>query len=170
MADSRNDAGADVEAFASAQEGYITNYIQLADGKALGAFAWASATAAFLFNQSAFLDVLRTPALTADWVFAALSSLALIASAGASTMVVAPRLWSSGRGLIFWAAISEHVTEDSYIQSIEASSREALARARLRNTFHLAKICTRKYRLLRIAIWAAALGFAFSALWFLGGP
>lgn len=173
MAEQKELAAPELSEFAQAQENYITGYIQFADGKALAAFAWASATVAFLVSHDGFVELVRSPALTLEWGVATLAVLVLVAAAATSALVVAPRLWAADLesktpppGFVFWRSVVQHRTETAYVEAVRQSGELELARARLANTFHLASICDRKYALLLSSLRLATAGFALSAVWF----
>lgn len=157
----------DLSGFAAEQQAYFNSYIQFADGKALAVFAWSSAALGFLVSDEAFVAALRLGPFSIEGIVAGMPSVLLAVSAALAVFVIAPRLWSSERGLIFWGAVARHASPRDYVDNVLAASDVSLAETRLANTYHLAKVCARKYQRLRAAIWTTAAGFVFAVLWFL---
>lgn len=151
--------------FAGAQEAYISGYIQFADAKALAIFAWASAVFGFLISDAQFLTSIRSLPCSLDRLVAVCCALSLVAACALSAFVVAPRLWTGQRGVVYWGAIAKFESSAQYLQAVANASPAELEESRLSNTFNLARICDRKYHLLRLAVWATFSGFAFAAAW-----
>lgn len=158
---------AQVGAFAEAQHAYVGNYIQLADGKALAVFAWVSALFAYLVSNADFLSTLRSPECSLVWLLVVATTLTLIASAALAAAVVLPRLWSGQSGLVFWGATANYSSDAAYSKAVHDAGAQLIAETRLANVYHLARVCARKYRLLRLSMWGALIGFASGGTWFI---
>jgi hypothetical protein len=147
--------------FASFHEEYVRHYIQFADTKAGVGFSVISAVLAFLIGKPEVQKLLLQPAWTANFGITVSSLLFLLASAICAFLVIAPRLASSpSEGIVFFGAVAKRSSSDDYIGDIASRSAAELAAARLRHSYDISKICTRKYALLKKAIWLALPGLA----------
>lgn len=140
--------------FAAFHESYVRHYIALADTKAGVIFTLTAGVLGYLINVDEVRTALLAPAFSKVFVFSGLALLVLGAAATLSFLVIAPRLSSaSNEGLVFFGAVAARERADEYLQDIAASSQEDLAKARLRHCYDISKICSRKYGLLKKAIW-----------------
>lgn len=146
---------------------YIREYIRNADQKAAFFFAATTALLAFLHSQNAtgrwFKDV-------RSWSFVdALAFFAMVglgSSACVLLAVVFPRLKGSRRGILFFNAIAEHDSSMEYADEVLHRSPQEIIRVKLQHSYDLAKVCTNKYRHLRVGFWIGSIG-AGAALLFL---
>lgn len=150
--------------FATFHEGYIRHYIQLADAKAGVGFGIISGVLAYLLGKDAVRDVVLRPALTAKFGITVIAILFLIASTVSAFLVIAPRLSSSPRdaGLVFFGDVAGRASGDEYVSEIASRSKPDLIAARLRHCFDVARVCTRKYALLKKSIWLALPGITLA--------
>lgn len=125
--------------------GYVSQYISLADTKAAWTFTLTSGALAFLFSK----DQLRVLILAPEWsagavlLYSALAFLTL--SSLCSFLVIAPRLTTSGEGLVFFRAVAARSSANSYLQSLASTGKAELVSARIEHCYDLSTICTRKY-------------------------
>jgi hypothetical protein len=149
-------------AFAEFHEGYVRHYVGLADAKATLLFGLLGALIAYLFGREAFHELVF--AAPRDWrsAFAITSAVLLALGAWFAALVIAPRLWTTGEAIVFFAGVAEHSSGSAYAAKIRASDEEDLLEARLRHCYDVSRVCTRKYNLLRIAIWTGTAGIATS--------
>ncbi len=140
--------------FAGFQEGYVRNYISLADTKAAWTFTIASGVLVYLIGTDKTKGALMAPVLS--WSYASLiaSVLLLVVSAFFSFRVVAPRLTSkSGEGIVFFGSVAAKSDAASYVSEVAAHDPAKITEARLKHCFDVSKVCDRKYASLKKAIW-----------------
>lgn len=144
--------------FANFHEGYVRHYIALADTKAALLFGLTSTFIAYMFSKPAFHALLFEP--TCAWpTWLAWASVALIAAgAGFSAWVIAPRLKTTGEGLVFFGAVRAHTDASAYVAAVRSVSADLLADARLKHCYDISAVCWRKYQNLRWAIWLGVAG------------
>jgi hypothetical protein len=147
---------------------YIREYIRAADQKATFFFAGSTALLAFLYRSNVSGHWMK-PIM--DWnildVVSFVAMTALAAGALAAVLVVIPRTPGSRRGLVFWEAIAEYSAARDYADDVATLSAATISQAKAEHSFDLAKVCRRKYRALRIALWICAVGLFASSLVFL---
>lgn len=154
--------------FAEFVHQYIREYIRAADQKATFFFAGSTAMLAFLYRNDVSARWMK-PIM--EWnvlgvvSFVAMTSLAV--GALVAVMVVIPRTPGSRRGFIFWEAIAEYATAREYADDISALTAATIAQVKAEHSFELARVCRRKYKFLRCALWICAVGLAASSLVFL---
>lgn len=155
--------------FATFHEGYVRHYIQLADTKAGVGFSVVSGVLAYLLSKDAVRDIVLHPAFTASFGVVVATILFLIASAICAFLVIAPRLRSSpgDSGLVFFGDVAHRTSGDEYVGDIAPRSESDLTAARLQHCYDVAKVCARKYDLLKMSIWLALPGLAIAMLTFL---
>ncbi|MBZ5573793.1 MAG: DUF5706 domain-containing protein [Acidobacteriia bacterium] len=82
--------------------------------------------------------------------------------------VVMPRLGGRGDGLIYFAAIANRRNSAEYVTDVLSSAHSSLETALAQHSYEVARIATRKYRNLRMAMWvgvaAFVAGFVFIGL------
>ncbi len=146
---------------------YLREYIRNADQKATFFFATLTALLAFLNAQNVSARWLKDIRL---WSFVdALGFLSMFGlAAGAATLlaVIFPRLKGSRRGIFFFDAIAECDGPGEYANDVLSHSGDHLVRTKLQHCYELSKICSTKYRVLRVGFWIGCVG-AGSALLFL---
>lgn len=149
--------------FASFHEEYVRHYIQFADAKAGVGFSLISAVLVFLISKDQVRALILHPALTAYFGITVFALFFLLASAICTFLVIAPRLGSSpDGGIVFFGAVAKRSSGDEFIRDIANRSAAELTAARLRHSFAISRICTRKYGLLKKAIWLALPGLALA--------
>jgi hypothetical protein len=147
---------------------YIREYIRLADQKATFFFTGGTALLAFLYKNdvsSRWLKPILTWNVIDTVAFAAMVALAL--AAFLAILVVIPRTPGSRRGFVFWEAIAEYESGRHYADELASLSPASLAQAKAEHCFDIAKVCRRKYRVLKYAIWSGTVGLVASLLLFL---
>lgn len=163
----RADAEAKAE-FASFTHQYVRDYINLADQKATFFFTGATALLAFLYSRNVsarWLKPLMTWNILDTTTFVAMAALA--GAAFLALLVVIPRTPGSRRGFLFWEAVAEYETGRQYADELWLLSPPSLFQVKAEHCFELAKVCRRKYRMLRCALWTGAVGLAGSLFVFL---
>lgn len=151
--------------FAEEGHSYVREHIRNADQKATFFFAAFTAILAFLNAQNVttrWLKDVRLWSLVDSLGFVSMLGLA----AGACTLlaVVFPRLKGSRRGLLFFNAIAEYDNSTEYVKEVLARSGDDLISAKLQHLYELSRVCTAKYRTLRIGFWAGSIGAAAGLL------
>lgn len=148
--------------FAGFHEGYVRHYIALADTKAAVLFGLASAFITFLFSKPAFHALLfKSTCSWPSWV-AWICIALLITGAGIAAWVIAPRLKTTGEGLVFFGAVRAHSSGEDYVNAVRSAGADRLAEAQLRHCYDVSAVCWRKYQNLRRAIWLSVAGLAAS--------
>lgn len=156
------------ERFAESAHQYVREYIRLADQKATFLFTGATALLAFLYKNSVSARWLK-PVM--QWnildtvTFVAMTALAL--GVLLALLVVIPRTPGSRRGFLFWEAIAEYDTGRQYSDELRQLSSATLFQVKAEHCFDLARVCRKKYRMLRAAMWTGAVGLAASLFVFL---
>jgi hypothetical protein len=147
---------------------YVREHIRNADQKATFFFAALTAILAFLNTQNVPTRWLKDPRL---WslvdALGFVSMLGLATGAAILLSVVFPRLRGSRRGLLFFNAISEYDTSTDYANDVLTRSHDDLVRTKLQHCYELSKICSAKYRALRIGFWVGSVGSAAALLFLL---
>lgn len=149
--------------FATFHEGYIRHYVALADTKAGVIFALAAGIIGYLLNDDEMRSTILAPSCSSEFVvlLLALASLGIVAAL--TFFVVAPRLFApSNEGLVFFGAVAKKASSDNFLSEIGASSDEQLTEARLKHCYDTAKVCSRKYELLKAAIWLTPISLLFA--------
>lgn len=140
------------ERLAEFMHGALVQNIVLADRKAGILFTLVSAALLFLFTRV-------PPALTTWrgglWLVVVLS---LVLAAVCAFIVIFPRTRRRTDDVMFWGAVAGHASHDAYLRAVCSRDRVTLARGKLAYCYDLACICAAKFRLLRAAMIAAALG------------
>lgn len=155
-------------AFSGFAHEYIREYISLADQKATFFFTGATALLAFLYSKNVsarWLKPVMTWNILDTIAFVAMAALAV--GAFLALLVVIPRTPGSRRGFLFWEAIAEYDTGRQYADELSLLSPATLFQVKAEHCFELSKVCRRKYRMLRCALWTGAVGLAGSLLVFL---
>lgn len=144
---------------------YVREFIRIADQKAAFFFAIATALLAFLYNQKLANKWVMPPV---EWrlpeILSFFATWGLVISAAACMFTVYPRTPGSKRGIVFFQAIAEFESAQEYVRDVLAKSSAQLVSAKLTHVHVLAKVCSRKYGILRVAIWAGAIGVLASFL------
>lgn len=153
--------------FVDFHQGYVTEYIQLADTKAAWVFAVASGLIAYMFSNSNIQGAVQFQGW--DWltVLICVTLVLLVSTAVLSFLVIVPRLSRSRDGIVFFASVATRASPDEFVREIAGMSESALIEARLRHGYDISKICTKKYRLLALAFKFgvfALVGMAFVVL------
>lgn len=156
------------ERFTESVHQYVREYIRLADQKAAFLFTGATALLAFLYKNGVSARWLK-PVM--QWnildtvTFVAMTALAL--GVLLALLVVIPRTSGSKRGYLFWEAIAEYDTGRQYSDDVRLLSSATLVQVKAEHCFDLARVCRQKYKMLRAAVWAGAIGLAASLCVFL---
>lgn len=154
--------------FASFAHQYIREYISLADQKATFFFTGATALLAFLYNKDVsarWLKPLMQWNILDTIAFVAMSALSF--GAFLALLVVIPRTPGSRRGFLFWEAVAEYESGRHYFDDLWRLSNPSLVQVKVEHCHELARVCSRKYRMLRYALWCGAVGLAGSLFGFL---
>jgi len=147
---------------------YIREYIRLADQKATFFFTGSTALLAFLYNKGISVRWLKPPM---TWnildAVAFIAMIGLAVGAFLSLLVVIPRTRGSRRGFLFWEAVAEYETGRQYADELWMLSAATLFRVKADHCFDLARVCRRKYKILRVSLWSGTIGLAGSLFVFL---
>lgn len=144
-------------------QGALIQNISMADHKAGILFTLVSAALLFLFTR-----IPATPAGIAG-LFWVLVVVLLVTAAGCAFTAIFPHVSRQGDPLLFWGAIAEQPDRAAYVSEACAADNSELSRRKLAYCHDLARICARKYLLLRVAMASAAAGLLlFLALLGLG--
>ncbi len=146
--------------FANFHEGYVRNYIALADSKATLALGVTAGLLTYLFSLPKFHDLIVSPVWKALVVQALISSLFLALSSACAVLVITPRLTPTGEEIVFFGSVAMYASSDSYMKQIARRSDAELTAARIHHCYEISKVCVRKYDMLRRAIWFGCLGVA----------
>ena len=157
--------GSGVPDFARHIHLYVRDYIRLADQKAALVFAFTSALLAFLYDQKLHERWLSYPKhWSALDLVAFLSMASLFTALTFSVLVVLPRLAKSHVGYVFFKSIKEFESASEYANSGTREDEKQLAISILRHTYDIARVCSRKYTFLSLAIWASAIGVLLTVI------
>jgi len=132
--------------------GPLIQTIVMADRKAGILFTLVSAALLYLFT--------RFPADPLTWrggLWLAVVG-ALVVSAVCAFAVIFPRVRSRHADILFWGGIARFSDAKSYHDAIKRTDEAGLNAAKVRYCYDLARICDRKFRLLKVAMTATALG------------
>lgn len=139
--------------FAEFHHGYVSQYITLADTKAAWAFAVTSGALAFLLSDMQLRNLLLQPSWTPTYVLLATVLVLLLTSSLCAFLVIAPRFTTSGEGLVFYKHVAARTDARAYARAIASKSVSELTYARLKHTYDLSRVCTKKYDYLAKAMW-----------------
>lgn len=156
------------ERFAESVHQYVREYIRLADQKAAFLFTGATALLAFLYKNDGsarWLKPIMQWNILDTITFLAMTGLAL--GVLLALLVVTPRTSGSRRGYLFWEAIAEYDSARQYADEVMQLTSATLVQVKAEHCFDLARVCRSKYRMLRAAMWAGAIGLAASLCVFL---
>lgn len=132
--------------------GPLIQTIVMADRKAGILFTLVSAALLYL--------VTRVPAAPMTWQGGLWLAVvvALVVSAVCAFAVIFPRVHAQRTDILFWAGIARFPDAKSYHDAITRTDEAGLNAAKVRYCYDLARICDRKFRLLKVAMMAAAAG------------
>ncbi len=152
--------------FAAETQSYIVDHIRLADEKAAFFFGASAAVLYLLFNsmQKHLASPLASWALSDVVGILAMTILGIACVIGLG--VVTPRLGRGGTDLIFFRAIVQFGSRDSYVKEVKALPNDELISEKLGHCYDLAKVCDRKYRALAWELRTLFLGFVLAASYF----
>lgn len=144
---------------------YVREYIRAADQKATFFFATFAALLAYL-NTSGYLTTwISNPAI---WqlteILSFISTAGFLISAVCCLLVVVPRLSGSKRGLVFFNAIIEYPTQQEFTADLMETNPNKLCEEKIKHVYEIAKVCNRKYKVLRLGLLSGSLGFCGMAL------
>ena len=123
---------------------------------------------AFLYNKNVsarWLKPLMQWNILDTIAFVAMAALSL--GAFLALLVVIPRTSGSRRGFLFWEAVAEYESGRQYFDDLWRLSPPSLVQVKVEHCYEMAKVCRRKYRMLRYALWCGAVGLAGSLFVFL---
>lgn len=149
--------------FATFHEGYSRHYIALADTKAGVIFALTAGIIGYLLKDTEIQTTILAPSWSCQFFFPILALTSLGIVAALTFFVVAPRLSApSNEGLVFFGAVAKKASSGEFSAEIGASSNEQLVEARLKHCYDTAMVCSRKYKLLKAAIWVTPISLLFT--------
>jgi len=145
--------------FAESHNSYVREMIVLADTKGAWAFALTSGVLAYVLGDDVVRSVLAAPTWSTNFAMIAACVLFLTLSAGSAFLTIAPRLSSStAEGLVFFGAVASRTTGNEYVGDVARATASDLVEAKLKHSYDISRICTRKYDFLRRAIWLGMVG------------
>jgi len=154
--------------YATTVHKYVREYIALADQKAAIFFAAATTFLAFLYGEHLTNRWLKS---VATWMFvdflSLTATLGLMICAVACLFTVLPRRKGSKRGIVYFGAISEYESSSEYVLDVLKKRPSDLVEEKLSHVHAIAKVCTRKYDSLLVAMWAGAVGAVSALLMFI---
>ncbi len=151
--------------FASFHEGYIRHYIALADTKAGVIFTLAAGVIGYLLNDEDIQATIVVPSCSSGFVVLILALLSLGLVSALAFFVIAPRLSSpSNEGLVFFGSVAKKASSEDFVTEIANSSEDRLTEARLKHCYDTAVVCSRKYALLKAAIWLTPISLLLALL------
>ena len=160
--------------FAEFHEGYVSRYIQLADTKASWVFALASALLVFMVSDNdlnAMYISLKGDVIGNGIILGIILGIfaLLLLSALFAFLVIAPNLRSpSGEGVVFFGTVAKYQDNNTYVTTVAKLTDQEMTKLRLKHCFDVSKVCAKKYKNLKCAIWLGATGaFLLVALVFL---
>ena len=147
--------------FADFHQGYVSQYIQLADAKAGVVITVSGALIGYLLSHATFAAAIGVGSLM-SWLCLA-TIVALVASFLLAFWAVRPR---GGRptGPIYFASVARFEDAEAYRKHVASMSERELAEARLDHCYAISKIADEKYLALRWAMLAALVGAVGTAL------
>ncbi len=160
----------DLSSFAEYIDEYIGNQIAFADAKAGFGFTLSAGLLAYLANAEDFRLLLLEgqPVIKAlCYVTAAL----LTFSAAIFASIIFPRLSTlSNERIVSFIAIAKFETSDEYIDALKTVEPAEIAEEQLHHCHDIARICSRKYTLLKNGYFslAPAVLFFFPVLFLMG--
>ena len=133
-------------AFSDFHADYVGRHIELADTKATWIFAIMSGGIAYCASN----DKIRSAALLPSWSYSFLLTafmfLLMGITAAFAFFVIAPRLRTSGEGIVYFGAVASFKSARDYADNIGSRSEAELYDARLRHCYDLATVCQKKYK------------------------
>ena len=152
--------GTTTGSFLTLTHGYLWSAITFAEQKAAFVFAADSAFLGYL-TSSGLLKTILTHA-PSSWRFAEYFGIVATASFLASIIlvlsVVVPRLGGAARGVIYFNAIADRPSADSYAADVIRLDDFGRTREILHHCYEVAVICRRKYAGVRLAMLFGAIG------------
>lgn len=144
---------------------YIREYIRIADQKAAFFFAASAALVAFLEKQGYLAAWISDPReLQPENVAAFVAALFLFISIAACFLVVRPRLAGEASGVIFFNAVANFRSQQSYAEAVAQLTPSDLCEEKLKHAYELARVCRMKYEVLYYALWSGAIGIGATGL------
>jgi hypothetical protein len=151
--------------FADTHNSYVSEMIALADTKGAWAFALTSGVLAYVLGDAAVQQILSTPTWSPKFALVATCIFLLVGSAGAAFLTIAPRLSSpSGEGIVFFGAVARNADSSHYVDAVARTNARGITEAKLKHSYDISRICSRKYDYLRRAIWLGMLGLVNALL------
>ena len=151
--------------FASETHAYISDFIRLADEKA-AFFSGASAAMLYLlFNSHAekYLSwSLNAASLRSLIDIIAMAALSMACVFGLSVVTPRRRVGPAD-GHIFFDAIIQSGSRESFAAEVMQLPKEQLIREKLMHSYDLAKVCNHKYRAQRWQLWSMIAGLVLAA-------
>jgi hypothetical protein len=147
---------------------YVSQYIAVADQKAVFIAATAAALLAFLYQSGAGAQWLKEPK---TWSVVSVVALVAMATLSVATVwavwVVKPRLLHGGQDPVSFPGIALYPSPKEYLEDLLVQSDDDLMVQKLQHTHALATICRSKHQALARIVVIETVGFAASALYFL---
>jgi len=153
-------------AFAQSIHEHLASTVTFADQKAAFLFGVVGVVLAYLHTRGATRRLLMNPLhwKAAD-VVACVAVLSLAAGAILLLLVVVPRFGPAAEGLVYYNAIAGFRSPEDFADRVLGAGAQELARAQLQDSFHLARICRRKYAAVSKGTWCSCVGLAAAVLY-----
>ncbi len=132
--------------------GPLIQTVVMADRKAGILFTLVSAALLFLFTR---VPGALTSVAGVLWLLVVAN---LVTAAACAFAVIFPRVTASKPDILFWGGIAQYADAAQYRDALARTGEAELAAAKARYCYDLACICARKFRLLKAAMLAAAIG------------
>ncbi|MBN2502502.1 MAG: hypothetical protein JXB38_17100 [Anaerolineales bacterium] len=140
---------------------YLYNQVLIADAKVGLLLTINSLIIAYLFeNRVADVPIVDTIAFSLAILFFFLSDLI-------SFLTIFPRLFSGGKGMIFWGDIATRNSPQEYEDDAKRLSTAQLGEEYIYNNYYVSQIVKRKYRYIRQSMILLFLGLASAIFYFI---
>ena len=140
---------------------YLYNQVSIADAKVGLLLTVNSLIIAYLFeNRIPNASILETAAFSLAIVFFFLSDLI-------SFLTIFPRLFSGGKGVIFWGDITTRESPQAYAEDVKQLNAAQLGEAYAHNNYYVSQIVKRKYRYIRQSMIFLFLGLLGAIFYFI---
>lgn len=150
--------------FADFHEQFISKHVVMADTKAGVTFAVASGVLAHFATLNGFVDILRSPGATAEFLLALATASLLFASAAMAFWVIAPRRRGGGRGLVYWRSVAALPAAEDFVNAVRSAPDAQIVFDRLEHCYNISRVCEAKYDWLRRAMMTGAAGIFAAVL------
>ncbi|KZL28393.1 Pycsar system effector family protein [Pseudovibrio sp. Ad37] len=130
-------------AFYNFHEGYVRNYITLADTKASWGFTLISAIAAYWVSKYGDFEMFDNGHANIPLILLmATTGVLLVASAVFFFLVIYPRLQSEAeKDIVFFGGVARYTTSTEYAEVLSSLSETDVSKRRMQHCYEVAVIC-----------------------------